>query len=412
MKHTLTRLLALVLCLCLAIPFAGCGNQEEPATQPATSDVSTDPADTSDTGTETDPTDATESTDPTESTAPSESAAGTDTIQPTRTTATTAAPSTGSSTQASTTPAPTTTTTTASAVSTTAVTTTKASTTTTTTQGKKPIVTFTTTTQWTTTTKDKSQGKAIKILAIGNSFSVDAMHNHLFDIFASAGYTDITLGHLYISGCNLDTHYDSLKSNSPAYTFYRNTDGVWEKTDGVAAGTGFGAARWDVVTIQQVSTESGRPQTYAHLQDILDIVKQKEPQAKIFWHMTWAYQQDSTHWAFAYYEKDQTTMYRAITDTVQAQVLPLADVAGVIPSGTAIQNLRTSGLGDTLTSDGHHLRDTYGDYTAALTWFCTLTGEDPEAVGYCPTSVSDQWDAISRSVKNALKTPYAVTDCT
>ena len=409
MKHTLTRLLALALCLCLVLPFAGCGKQEQPAAQPDTSDVSTDPADTTGTDAEADPTESAASTDPTESTAPSESAETSGSTQATQST-TTAAPSTGGSTQAPTTTTKASTTTTTSAVSATASTTT--ATKATTTQGKKPIVTFTTTTQWTTTTKDKSKGKAIKILAIGNSFSVDAMHNHLFDIFESAGYTDITLGNLYIGGCSLDTHYDNLKSNAPAYTYYRNTDGVWEKTDGATAGSAFSAARWDVVTIQQVSTDSGRPQAYGNLQKALDIIRQKEPQAKIFWHMTWAYQQDSTHWAFAYYNKDQMTMYRAITDTVQAQVVPLADIAGVIPSGTAIQNLRTSDLGDTLTSDGHHLRDTYGDYTAALTWFCTLTGESPEAVGYRPATVSDRWEAISQAVQNALKMPYEVTACT
>ncbi len=125
--------------------------------------------------------------------------------------------------------------------------------------------------------------------------------------------------------------------------------------------------------------------------------------------MTWAYQQNSTHWAFAYYNKDQMTMYNAITATVQEQVLPLSTINGVIPSGTAIQNLRTSELGDTLTSDGHHLKDTYGDYTAALTWFCTITGEKPEATGYRP--VNSFWSAVSQSVSAAIAKPYQVTKC-
>ena len=261
----------------------------------------------------------------------------------------------------------------------------------------------------TTTTKDKSQGKAIKILAVGNSFSVDAMQKHLFPILESAGYTDITLGNLYIGGCSLDTHYDNLKTGATAYTYYQNTDGAWSAYDGAAASKGFGSARWDVVTIQQVSSDSGRPTTYKNLAAIVNILKEKEPQAKILWHMTWAYQQDSDHWAFAHYGKDQTTMYNAITQTVQEQVLTLSTINGVIPSGTAIQNLRTSVLGDTLTSDGLHLKDSYGDYTAALTWFCTITGESLEAVTYRPATVADRWEDIAAAVKNAVKTPYAVT---
>jgi len=284
-------------------------------------------------------------------------------------------------------------------------------TTSTTKQPSKQAVTYTTASTTTATTKDKTKGKAIKILAIGNSFSVDAMQNHLFPLFESAGYTDITLGNLYIGGCSLDTHYNNLKGNVAAYTFYLNTDGEWEKTASVAPSTGLAKAQWDVVTVQQVSSDSGRAHSYANLQKTLDIVKKKAPRAKILWHMTWAYQQNSSHEAFGRYNKDQMTMYQAIVAAVQQQVKPLADIDGIIPAGTAIQNLRTSDLGDTLTSDGHHLKDSYGDYTAALTWFCAITGEDPEAVGYCPGTVNDHWDEMAQSVRNALKKPFEVTKC-
>ena len=102
-------------------------------------------------------------------------------------------------------------------------------------------------------------------------------------------------------------------------------------------------------------------------------------------------------------------MYNAIVDTVQSQVLPLTAIQGVIPSGTAVQNLRTSSLGDILTADGYHLSDTYGDYTAALTWYCIITGERAETVTYRPESIADKWEEIAAAVNNAVKTPYSVT---
>ena len=40
-----------------------------------------------------------------------------------------------------------------------------------------------------------------KILAIGNSFSDDAME-HLAEILVGEGYTDFVLGNLYIGGCS------------------------------------------------------------------------------------------------------------------------------------------------------------------------------------------------------------------
>ena len=309
-------------------------------------------------------------------------------------------------------------TTTASAESTTTESTTNTTTTTatedttTTSRTKNVQGGITHTTAEPTTTKDKSAGKAIKILGVGNSFTVDAMNNHLFPMLESAGYTDITLGYLYIGGCSLDTHYANLKNNAPDYEYWKNTDDEWVPYAGATAGKAFGDERWDVVTIQQVSSDSGRPATYKNLAAIVDILRDREPQAKILWHMTWAYQQNSDHWAFAYYSKDQMTMYNAITATVQEKVLPLTTINGVIPSGTAIQNLRTSALGDTLTADGYHLLDSYGDYTAALTWFCTITGEKPEVVTYRPSSVADHWDEIAQAVTNAVKSPYAVTNLT
>ena len=422
----LTRLLALMLAMMMLVGcLAACGDSDAPTLSVSDADTEdTLPADTAtgdgqatqpgatDSAPEVSTSDSTtllpsgESTDPGESTsgtsatrAPGQSQTGHSTKTPTtqpgsnrpQNTTTTKAPSASGTTGAS-----------ATAPSNTKVTTTVSS---------KHVMTYTTTTAATTTTKDKTKGKSIKILAIGNSFSVDAMNNHLYDVLASAGYTDIILGNLYIGGCSLDTHYANLKSGAAAYEFYLNTDNYWEKRGGVTLSEGLGAANWDFITVQQVSNDSGRPTMYSNLKAFMALLKQKKPRARFYWHMTWAYQQNSSHWGFAHYDKDQMTMYKAIVNAVQKQVLTQPNIDGVIPAGTAIQNLRTSALGDTLTSDGHHLKDTYGDYTAALTWFCALTGEKLEKVKYRPATIADNWDAIAQSVENALKKPYQVTKC-
>ncbi len=374
----LFRLLALVLAIVLCL--TACGG----------------------TGTETSAPSTTAKT--TTTTAASESEATTDTTAEETTTEGTAAEDTTTTQPSKTTQESTTSRTTASTEKVTS--TTKA---TTTSRTKNVQMGQTQATEAPTTTVDKSGGKAIKILGVGNSFTVDSMRHFLFGIFASAGYTDITLGYLNIGGCSIDTHYDNLTNRLAAYEYWKNTDDDWVLYANATAVKAFGEAKWDVVTIQQVSSDSGRPATYKNLAAVVDILRQTEPQAKILWHMTWAYQQNSDHWAFAYYNKDQMTMYNAITATVQEQVLPLTAIRGVIPSGTAIQNLRTSSLGDTLTADGHHLNDTYGDYTAALTWYCTITGESAETVTYRPASIEDKWEEIAAAVNNAVKTPFAVT---
>ena len=255
--------------------------------------------------------------------------------------------------------------------------------------------------------------RSLKILAIGNSFSVDAMKNHMYDLLKSADYDQVILGNLYIGGCSLDTHWNNINSGLSAYQYQKNDDnGQWTYTENATALSALQDETWDVITIQQASPDSGNPDTYGNLQNIVNWVdaNKTNSDAKILWHMTWAYQQDSTHDGFPYYNSDQMTMYNAIVDTVQSQVLTVNGIDGVIPSGTAIQNLRTSDLGDTLTADGYHLKDTYGDYTAALTWFRAITGESLDLVTYWPDSVADQKLDITKAVGHAVYQPYEVSD--
>ena len=103
-------------------------------------------------------------------------------------------------------------------------------------------------------------------------------------------------------------------------------------------------------------------------------------------------------------------MYNAIVSTAKEKIAGNPDFDGIIPSGTAVQNLRTSSLGDTLTADGYHLENAYGDYTASLTWFCTFTGADAYSMFYCPSSVGDHFHEIAEAVNNAVKKPFEVTE--
>lgn len=261
------------------------------------------------------------------------------------------------------------------------------------------------------TTQETVEQKSISILAVGNSFAVDAMRNHLYDMLKAAGYDNVLLGILYVGGCSLDGHYSYILSDSPVYQLQMNSSGKWVDTDSCAASRAFNQTNWDIVTIQQVSSDSGKADKYSHLQDVINLVKAKCRGAKILWHMTWAYQSDSTHSAFPDYGSNQLKMYNAIINTTRSKVANNADVKGIIPAGTAVQNLRTSSLGDTVTADGYHLQDSYGDYTAALTWYCFLTGEKADTMTYRPAAIRDHFDEIAQSVDNAIKNPYKITSC-
>lgn len=216
--------------------------------------------------------------------------------------------------------------------------------------------------------------KVVKILAIGNSFSQDAVEQYLHELANNAGITTI-IGNMFIGGCTLETHQANATGNVAAYSYRKiGTNGIKVTTDNVSLESALADEEWDYVSLQQASGLSGLYDTYTPwLPSLVSYVRQRVPSAKMVWHQTWAYAQNSSHSAFANYGKDQCIMYHAIVDAARkAFVDNHFDI--LVPSGTAIQNARTTFLGDNMTRDGYHLQLSYGRYTAACTWFEALFG--------------------------------------
>lgn len=255
-------------------------------------------------------------------------------------------------------------------------------------------------------------GKSIKILAIGNSFSMDAME-YLYGILEDVGYTDITLGNIYKGGCTLETHADYFTNNTAGYTYYQNTTGSWTSTSSSAPIAPLQSQDWDYITMQQGSPVSGQADTFdPYLATLVGVVKSNCPDAQLVWHMTWAYQANSSHSGFANYGNDQMTMYNAIVSAVRSKILTNSNFVNVIPNGTAVQNMRTSYVGDTITRDGHHMSYDIGRYLTALTFAKALTGCDLADVTYTPSSqtyTAEDIAAMKDAVDKAIATPYAVT---
>ncbi len=255
---------------------------------------------------------------------------------------------------------------------------------------------------------------SLKILAFGNSFSKDAMQ-HLWDIAKSYGVKNVILGNLNIGGCSLDTHYANMTQNAAVYAYTKNTSGEWKTSKNITATYGLQDEDWDIITIQQASDQSGDPAAFDCLSGIMKYLEQRKPKkdTKILWHMTWAYQSDSKKAAFEKYNNDQTQMYEAILERVKEDVLSHDNFVGVIPAGTAIQNLRKTAVGDTLTRDGYHLSYGMGRYTAALTWYCYITGADPQKTPFVPSEEQAEIylyrDEVNQAVADAIRNPYEIT---
>lgn len=257
----------------------------------------------------------------------------------------------------------------------------------------------------------KKDKQCLKVLGIGNSFTVDATE-YLWDICQHSGSPQVVVGRIDIGGCSLDMHWENIKENAKKYSF-----SIWYslyKYSKKAATfkEALKREKWDVIVIQQVSHYAGDPHTYSNLQNIIDYIKKYCPKAKIMWQMTWAYQADSTHSGFAKYGNDQMTMYNAVVDTVKEKIVPNYNIASVIPSGTAIQNLRTV-LGDTLTRDGFHMSLDFGRYTAALMWYKAITQMDISGINWVPNSypyVSERLAEIKACVEKAFEKPFEISE--
>lgn len=269
---------------------------------------------------------------------------------------------------------------------------------------------------FTATDSQYSKEGEFNVLAIGNSFAQDTTF-YLEDIARAQGYTNVNIAYLYIGGCTLKTHATNMEGNLAKYTYYTNFNGSWVSTANSTMAQAITSRKWDAVTLQQGSANSGQSSTYEpYLGKLVDYIQKEQPDAKILWHMTWAYQSDSTHSSFPNYNNDQATMYNAILDAYDTAVKPYltsGDIDGLLACGTAIQNARTSYVGDNLTRDGYHLSP-LGRYLTGCLWYSILTGETLTELDLTKTdsklTLTDRDKAmVIEAVTNAINTPTAIT---
>lgn len=251
----------------------------------------------------------------------------------------------------------------------------------------------------------------VKILAIGNSFSDNAV-KYLYPILKAFGAENVVVGNLYIGGCTLRTHLTCATKNLAAYAYYKNNSGSFAVTSDTTMLDGIKDEEWQVITLQQASGDSGMIVTYNEDIDFLTnyINSNKTGDALLGWHMTWAYQQNAKHPQFPNYDNDQQTMYEKIVSCVNEKIDTNTDFDFVIPAGTAIQNARTSYIGDALTYDGFHL-NALGEFIVGVTWALKITGWPIEDLdfGKIPPEFQSYAEAIKEAAANAIEKPYEVT---
>lgn len=294
--------------------------------------------------------------------------------------------------------------------------------------------------------------QSIKILAVGNSFSISA--GRLMPSFALADGNGIKFTSACIGGCSLERHCQELEKSEADpnsrpydYTIWHIANGrvrlewVSEKRGGTLIDM-LKDDVYDVITIQQASHFSWKPETYQPFADTLIArLRAEQPQAKILVQQTWSYRcqdgrlQPGSEWGI-----DQTEMYNRL----DAAYRKLADQYGFqrIPTGTAVQIARAkfpikyqvvskeelatyrwpdlpSQAGDVVGAmhwgkdpegkrvigmDNIHL-NTRGEYLQAAVWYGAIYGVDPRTVDCKHPVIDDEDTAFLRECAyEALKT--------
>lgn len=272
--------------------------------------------------------------------------------------------------------------------------------------------------------------KSLKILTFGNSYSNDA-HAWLYMILKSAGYDDVVIGHISNGGCNINNHWSNVDddiTNDYHAGCCINNNGVpkeYDKSETLPLKRAYELTirehEWDYVVIQHGPNHVEKRDTYSHLRDLLDFIKENltNKDTKFIYHMVWKYNDTVEGGSTAKFYDD-------IIDITKNIVLKNEEFVGVIPAATMRQNIMTSHLTDKdIARDYGHMSLGLGRYALGLLWYCYLTGGDISDVNFIPT-VSDinpallekfafdevteeNLDIVREAIKNALATPFEIT---
>ena len=232
--------------------------------------------------------------------------------------------------------------------------------------------------------------KQFRTLSIGNSFSQDALQ--YCHAMAAADGIDWETVNLVIGGCSLEQHWRYLSENTPNYGLEINGKAIRQ---GVLLREILIDGKYDVVTLQQASHFSGMPETYfPYVVDLCKVIRECQPDAKLYLQETWAYEWDSNHGAFPNYHKDQREMYERLRISYAAAAIAVE--AEIIPAGDLVQYFREEvpGFdyrhgGMSLNRDGFHLNMPYGRYLNSALWYAVLLGADVRENTFVPEDATD-----------------------
>ncbi len=282
--------------------------------------------------------------------------------------------------------------------------------------------------------------KHLNVLTIGNSFT-ESLKAFFPDVVSSVLGCELHLEGANHGGCELERHWKYITCEESDIVFSMYQDRRWKLREILAR------EKWDIVSIQQASHYSWRPETYQpYAKNIVEYVKKFAPSAEVVIQQTWAYRSDDPRispggaWGI-----DQAEMYRRLTEAYLALSKELG--LRIIPTGKAVQLARQrcespfvpyppelmdsiqwpdlppqagSFVGtmrwkkDTETGRMKIVRDTIhlnkrGEFLQACVWFAFLFGRKTSEITLKPDCLADNDIEFLKSIaQEAVDSPLGV----
>lgn len=230
-------------------------------------------------------------------------------------------------------------------------------------------------------TESTEEAKALRIMILGSSRSVNTFHL-LYEVFKDQmPDKEITLGVMYYSGCSMSMHANFIKTNQAVYAYYRNKDGYWDITRNAYMEDGLRDQAWDVILLQAGTGDLENNMNQDVRKFLTEYVDSVVTHPHTFWwHTTWFNSTDPI-----LYQGANTTLHPAAVDQLQQLQIQI-DAAkkyvmddpmfeGRICSGTpmmyALKKLNVPEI--ELYRDHTHLSD-YGSLLVGYSWYTQFTG--------------------------------------
>ena len=270
----------------------------------------------------------------------------------------------------------------------------------------------------------------LRLFLIGNSFSQNA--TRYLPQLAEEGGHPLKIGRAELGGCSLQRHWEIAEAAEKD-----PQDPKGKAYKGKSLRELLSEGKWDVVTIQQNSMNSGDSTTYMpYAKKLVDLVKSIQPNARIVMQQTWAYRSDAKKFtqiadnqfasnAAEMWEKSRAA-YHAVAARLGISLFPVGDAFWKIttnpktayspdtkynfenppyPTLPNQQNsLHTGYRWDKekkLAFDANHANEA-GCFLGGLVWYSVLFNESPDKLKFRPEQVDERFDKELKKVAKAV----------